>query len=107
MPFVKGMSKVEGSGRKKGQTNRRNLEVVSKFEEICEKYGDPLEAMAEMAFDMNNDQNLRFQAMKEVSQYGYAKRRQMEITGANGEPLEVRLQLIDQIPAAIEKLGKG
>lgn len=80
---------------------------MSKFEEICEKYGDPLEAMAEMAFDMNNDQNLRFQAMKEVSQYGYAKRRQMEITGANGEPLEVRLQLIDQITAAIEKLGKG
>ena len=45
--------------------------------------------------------------MKEVSQYGYAKRRQMEITGANGEPLEVRLQLIDQITTAIEKLGKS
>lgn len=107
MPFVKGMQKVEGSGRKKGQTNRRNLEVVSKFEQICEKHGDPLEAMAEMAFDMNNDLNLRFQAMKELSQYGYAKRRQMEITGANGEPLEVRLHLIEQITTAIEKLGKG
>ena len=106
MPFQKGV-KPEGSGRKKGSQNKRNLARQETFDRIVDKHGDPLEALAEMAFDPNHDLLVRKDCMKELVQYGYAKKKSVEISGPDGQPLEVRFQLIEQITGLIEKLNTG
>lgn len=106
MPFQKGV-KPEGSGRKKGSQNKRNILRQETFDRIVEKHGDPLEALAEMAFDPNHDLLVRKDCMKELVQYGYAKKKSVEISGPDGQPLEVRFQLIEQITGLIEKLNTG
>lgn len=74
------------------------------WEKIVDSYGDPLEELADIAFDKMLDVRTRKDALKEIIQYGHAKRRSMEITGADGNPLEVRLKLIDQISNSIAQL---
>lgn len=109
MAFVKGMAKVPGSGMKKGGQIKRTLETQETFQKIIDKYGDPLLALAEMAFDPENDIVIRQGSLKELVQYGHAKRKAVEITGKDGEPLQIetRLALIGQITEAIGKLSGG
>ena len=104
MAFQKGV-KPEGSGRKKGTQNKRNVLRQEIFDKIVEKHGDPLEALAEMAFDPNNDLMVRKDCLKEVVQYGHAKKKAIEISGPDGGPIEMRLELIEQITGLIEKLN--
>jgi|SanBayMetagenome_1026888.scaffolds.fasta_scaffold04207_3 hypothetical protein len=104
MPFQKGV-KPDGSGRKKGSLNKRTVERQETFDKIVEKHGDPLEALAEMAFDPNNPLDVRKDCMKDVVQYGYAKKKAVEISGPDGGPVEVKLELIEQITGLIEKLN--
>ena len=101
------MKKPEGSGIQKGQKTKRALETHETFQRIVEKYGDPLMALAEMAFDTDIDLAIRQNSMRELCTYGYAKRKALEISGPNGDPLtvDVRLQLIGQITEAFEKLA--
>lgn len=106
MPFQKGV-KPEGSGRKKGSQNKRNIQRQEIFDRIVEKHGDPLEALAEMAFDPNNDLLVRKDCLKEVVQYGHAKKKSVEITGPDGGPIEARLELVGQITDLIAKLNAG
>jgi hypothetical protein len=42
--------------------------------------------------------------MKELVQYGHAKKKSVEISGPNGQPLEMRFELIEQITGLIERL---
>ena len=104
MAFKKG-EKVPGAGRPKGSVNKRNIERQEIFDRIVEKHGDPLEALAEMAFDPNHDLLVRKDCLKELVQYGHAKKKSVEISGPDGQPLEVRFQLIEQITGLIEKLN--
>lgn len=104
MAFQKGQ-KVPGAGRPKGSTNKRNIQRQEIFDKIVEKHGDPLEALAEMAFDPNNDLMVRKDCLKEVVQYGHAKKKAIEISGPDGGPVEVKLELIEQITGLIEKLN--
>lgn len=104
MPFVKGKPKT--GGRVKGTPNRVNAETKETFAKIVEKYGDPLMALAEMAFDPQHDITIRQNSMKEVVKYGYAQLKSIELTGKDGGAIEVetRLQLIDQITQLFQKV---
>lgn len=104
MPFQKGV-KPPGAGRRKGSLNKRNIERQETFDRIVAKHGDPLEALAEMAFDPQHAIEIRKDCMKDLVQYGYAKKKSVEISGPNGQPLEVRFQLIEQITGLLEKLN--
>lgn len=106
MAFKKG-EKVPGAGRPKGSQNKRNVQRQEIFDKIVEKHGDPLEALAEMAFDPNNDLLVRKDCLKEVVQYGHAKKKSVEITGPDGGPIEARLELVGQITDLIAKLNAG
>lgn len=103
------MSRAKGSpktgGRQKGTPNKINLDTKATFARIVEKYGDPLEALAEMAFDPQHDISIRQNSMKEVVKYGYAQLKSIELTGKDGGAIEVetRLQLIDQITQLFQK----
>ena len=105
--FQKGMKKIEGSGMKKGQVTKRAADTAETFAKIVEKYGDPLLALAAMAFDPENDIVIRQSSLREVVSYGYAKRKAIELTGKDGEPLQLdhRLALIGKITDAFGKLS--
>jgi hypothetical protein len=107
MSFVKGMKKPEGSGMKKGSMTKRTAETAETFAKIVEKYGDPLMALAEMAFDPAHPLDIRQSSLKEVVKYGHAQRKAVELTGKDGEPLQLdhRLALIEQITGAVTKLS--
>jgi hypothetical protein len=76
-------------------TRKKTQQTV--WEEILEAFGDPLTELASIAFDKSLDVKTRKDALKELVQYGHSKRRSVEITGADGAPLEVRMQLISSI----------
>ena len=106
MPFKKG-EKPPGSGRKAGTPNKRDVKRQEIFDRIVEKHGDPLEALAEMAFDPNHPLDIRKDCLKEVVQYGHAKKKAIEISGPDGGPIEARLELVGQITDLIGKLNAG
>ena len=106
MAFKKG-EKPTGSGRKAGTPNKRNVARQEIFDKIVEKHGDPLEALAEMAFDPNHPLDIRKDCLKEVVQYGHAKKKAIEISGPDGGPIEARLELVGQITDLIGKLNAG
>lgn len=106
MPFKKG-EKPAGSGRKAGTPNKRDVKRQEIFDKIVEKHGDPLEALAEMAFDPNHPLDIRKDCLKEVVQYGHAKKKAIEISGPDGGPIEARLELVGQITDLISRLNAG
>jgi hypothetical protein len=77
------------------QVKRKTQQAV--WEDILDSFGDPLHELAGIAFDRQLDVKTRKDALKELVQYGHSKRRSVEITGADGAPLEVRMQLISNI----------
>lgn len=103
MGWQKGSPKT--GGRQKGTPDRRSLIVRETFDRIVAKHGDPLEALAEMAFDPQYDISIRQNSMKEVVKYGYAQLKSIEISGKDGGAIEVetRMQLIDQITQLFQK----
>jgi len=73
-------------GRQKGTPNKDTQALQDR---IASKYPgwDPVEAMAEIARDEENDVMIRLAALKEVSQYIHPKRKAIEHTGKDGAPL--------------------
>lgn len=72
----KGEPRTPGSGRQKGTANRFTQNLM----EICKEKGlDVFEAMAEVALNPENPN--QFQAMKELAQYLYPKRKSLEHSG--------------------------
>ena len=59
------------------------------MQKLAERYPgwDPVEAMAAIALDEQNDVMIRLAAMKEVAQYVHPKRKAVEHTGRDGTPL--------------------
>lgn len=69
--------KTPGSGRQPGTPNKKTQSLM----EMCEARGfSPFGALLELA-QFAEDNNLRFNALKEVSQYLYPKRRAIEHSG--------------------------
>lgn len=82
MPFATGHKKIAGSGMRKGQITRRSQTTAEAFAKVSERYGDPLEALAELAFDPATEPAIRMAGLKELCQYGYAKRKSVELHAA-------------------------
>ena len=79
MPFVAGHKKVIGSGMRKGQMTRRSQTTADAFARVRDRYGDPLEALAALAFDPTTEPALRMTGLRELCQYGYAKCKTVEL----------------------------
>lgn len=73
-------------GRQKGTPNKDTKALCDR---IAERYPgwDPVEAMAEIARDEQNDVMIRLAALKEIAQYIHPKRKAIEHTGKDGAPL--------------------
>ncbi len=75
-------------GRAKGTPNRATKDILERMEALgC----DPLEIMARIAIDINEDINLRFNAAKELAQYIAPKRRSVEMSDGEGGPVKLAL----------------
>ena len=77
------------------------------YERIVTEHGDPLYALADIAFDQVRPIDLRLNALKDLVKYGHAQRKAVEISGPGGGAvaLEVRSKLINQITESFEKLA--
>lgn len=65
-------------GRKKGTPNKRNQEIQAKLDALgC----DPVEGMARIAMDENNEVSLRGRMFAELAQYVLPKRKAVEVSG--------------------------
>lgn len=77
MAYPKGKPRPEGAGRQKGTPNKS----TEYLQDLCDKNGiNVFEAMLKVAKDAY-DPALRFNALKELAQYLYPKRKALEITG--------------------------
>jgi len=84
MPAHKGHKKA--GGRTKGTPNKSTVELKDRIAEKFPDY-DPVMAMVALANDQSADPIMRFNASKEVAQYVHPKRKAIEHSGKNGEPL--------------------
>jgi hypothetical protein len=101
MGFQVGHKKIAGSGMKRGQQTRRTQTTADAFARVSERYGDPLEALAALAFDPATETAIRMTGLRELCQYGYAKCKSMELySTVEMKPESSRL---DQAIAAVER----
>ena len=109
MRFQAGQAKPDHSGRQKGTPNKSTQDVRSKLAALgC----DPIEGMARIAMDLEASLELRGRMFSDLAQYVYAKRKAVEHSGPDGEPIpHEHLHIIDiskltpeELEAA-EKLG--
>lgn len=84
MPAHKGHKKA--GGRTKGTPNKSTVELRDRLAEKYPDY-DPVMAMVDLANDPSADPFMRFTASKEVAQYIHPKRKAIEHSGKDGEPL--------------------
>ena len=78
-------------GRQKGTPNKRTEAVA----EILATIGcDPIGGMARIAMDETAELSIRAQMYKELAQYVAPKRKAIEITGENGDPVKGELTLM-------------
>ena len=91
-----GTPRMPGSGRKKGTPNKRSQAIIERIESSGK---DPLAVMLDLLDD--EDANLRFQASKELLGYLYAKRKAIEVTGADGAPIQ------SQVVATVETVKEA
>jgi hypothetical protein len=76
----KGGSDHRRGGRKKGTANKLTQDLRAR---LIEAGFDPADGLLELAQD-KEDKHLRFQALKELMQYVYPKRKTMEHTDHTG-----------------------
>lgn len=96
-----GSPRVPGSGRVKGTPNKKTQEFLF----LCEQKGfSPGEALIEMALNAD-DENVRLSAIKEACSYVYPKRKAIEVTGKDGEPLNSGAGFtVEQLKSFIEEV---
>lgn len=73
-------------GREKGVLNRKTESLI----EICEREGlNVFEALVRIAKDPINEPKLQFDALKELAQYLYPKRKAIEHSGPDGNAIQL------------------
>ena len=85
MGAVRGHKKA--GGRQKGTPNKKSQDLIQR----CEDFGfDPFEALLSMARD-SEDELLRFNAVKELCQYLFPKRKALEVSGPGESGIKVTI----------------
>lgn len=101
MPFAPGSIKPAGSGRKKTTQNRVTVTDI-----LRDMKCDPIEGMARIAMDAKQPMSLRAKVYSELAQYLYPKRRAIELTGADGSPIELNVSATELLTSRIARLAE-
>lgn len=92
MAWPKGTPRPPGAGRAKGTPNK----VTSDLLAICERKGiNPFEALLELS--NHPDVGIKIQALKEVCQYIYPKRKALEVDSTINVELAKKAQEYEQL----------
>jgi hypothetical protein len=86
MPFVKGQAKTPNSGRKKGVSNKKHLELLQALEVSGET---PLEFMFRVMRDEHADKARRDDMAKAAAPYVHRRLASLEQSGPEGAPVQV------------------
>lgn len=83
-----------GAGRPAGASNKRTIEQV---EAIAASGMTPLEYLTSVYQDVGAEESKRIDAAKAAAPYVHAKMSSVELSGPDGDPLEVvtRIELVD------------
>ncbi len=84
----------------------RSQETLEAYERAVARYGNPIEALAEIAYDDGNPIDLRLRALQDFAKYGNAQIKSIEITGQDGGAIEVKHGLKDQIMQTLAGLAE-
>lgn len=89
--------RTPGSGRVKGTPNKKTQTLF----EVCEEEGiDPFRGL--LMLTKHADVTIKLQALKEVCRYLYPIRKAVEITGAEGAPIETRSRHVEEFKELLE-----
>lgn len=80
MGFKPGHKKIEGSGRVKGQPNKKTLSLIQRCEE---RNFDPFDALMDIAKDPNTPIDLKINCLKDLCQYVHPRRKALEHSNLN------------------------
>ena len=82
------MSETRIGGRQKGTPNRRTSELL---DSIAEKYPGycPVLSMIELAIDPSTPIDVKLDCHKQIAPYLRPKLKSIEVSGLDGEPLEL------------------
>ena len=112
-PALKRMPPLPGPGRPHGAFNRSTKELVERIQKTMkQRYGidnyDPVIAIAEIACDVTNPLEIRLLAHSKVAPYVRPQLKQIELTGAEGGPLEIKHSVADELLALMvgDKTGE-
>ena len=89
-------------GRAPGTPNKRTAELVERLAELeC----DPVEGLVSIAADPSTDPALRARVYADLLPYLYPKRKAVELSGHDNEPMQIRW-IERKIIDAREPIGK-
>lgn len=110
MTFKPGVPRPANAGRKKGTPNKLTVDLLERMQEVAAKRGvenfHPVIAMTEIALDPKWPMEIRCKMHSETAKYVAPQRKAVEHSGPGGEPIEVKLDLVDRVVASMEKLAR-
>ncbi len=107
MPFKPGTPKPANSGRRKGQAAAIKETVEATLARMnC----SPIEGMVRIAQNAAKKQSIQHQRLAghlfgELAQYEHPKRRAIEMSGIDGNPIEVTINAREQLLSRIASLS--
>ena len=99
MAFTKGAPRPPGSGRRAGIPNKINRELRGLV--LLEEGHDPIRALIAIARHPKASLELKCKANAELAGYIYAKRKSVEVSGADGGPIELSVSAKQSLEARI------
>jgi len=82
-------------GRPSGSTNHRSMEFRIRLDEICKRLKFDLIESTVMLAKESEEESIRIQATRILTDHGYPKLKALEVYGADGGPLVVTLSKAD------------
>lgn len=87
---------MKTGGRTAGTPNRRTAEVAERLAALgC----DPIEGMAALAMDDSNPPELRGRMFAELAQYVAPKRKALDVSSTNQQPINISIGIPQKQPA--------
>jgi hypothetical protein len=95
------------SGFEKALKKSRSEETLDAYNRAVARYGNPIEALADIAYDQGNPIDLRLRALQDFTKYGNAQLKAIEISGPDGGDIPVKIDLRDKVLAALARLEEA
>jgi len=83
-----------------------NKPLKERVADLVQIHGCPLDELFRIGMDLEEEPSTRLSALKEAASYAYAKRKAIEISGPEGQPLETKIDMSKLTDKEIQTLLK-